>query len=299
MDELDRLITKAYFGHKEAQGQRIRFQSLLHPETLKGKTNAFKRSDTTFTRIEAYADLGFGEEFYQRMIRAEKDKEDEMMALAATHPLAEHFEQLERLGPRMWFCGAFIAASGDITRTPTVTAYWKGMGLDIIQVECPECKGEKTVGSGPARRRIQVPCEKCMGRDGESQGYVMMVPRKVPGKKDTDRKIPALKHVTTIGELIRTQINLSKGPLKRLYIVHRAKYDARYPDRPKTFNHRAALRIAQKVFYSCLWREWRLARGLPAPDPEAFEILGHPKEHMIHISDLYKDSTREFHTVPG
>ena len=97
-----------------------------------------------------------------------------------------------------------------------------------------------------------------------------------------------MPHVTKIGEQIRQQINRSSGgKLRAVYDRFRAEEDERFPDKVKLFRFKSALRKTQKVLYACLWREWRLAYGLPAPDPYAFGILKHDNGSMIRIEDLY------------
>ena len=101
------------------------------------------------------------------------------------------------------------------------------------------------------------------------------------------RNVPALPFVTKVGEQIRVQILRTHGKLQDLYYDHRAKYDAKYPDRQRMYNFKAALRVTQKILYACLWEEWRKAYGLPAPWAYAFAVLNHPTGGRITISDLY------------
>jgi len=103
--------------------------------------------------------------------------------------------------------------------------------------------------------------------------------------------VPALPHVTRVGEQIRQQINRSNGELRRLYERYRLFYDTKYPDRAKMFNFKAALRASQKILYACLWEQWRISYGLEAPWPYAFDILKHPNGHRITITDLYDKKT--------
>ncbi len=249
MNSLDEQILRAYFRMEEAQRQRLWMERLLHPEKFNWQKQGTPPpiSRTKMIRIEELARLGFGEAHYQAMTQSEAESKKELEDLARSHPLWTYFEHLKGFGP--YLCGAFIAASGDIERTPTVSAFWKGMGLDLLP-------------------------------DGT-------VPRRVRGRKDVERRIPALPHVTRIGEQIRTQMLRGGGKLKGIYDRQKEGLKAKYPDRAKLFNHKGALRNTQKILYSCLWREWRLGRGLPAPEPYAFSILKHDSEPPIRIEDFY------------
>ena len=204
-------------------------------------------TDTKRTRQDELAQMGFGEAHYQRMKAMEEQAYEDINLLASQHPLAGHFEHIKGLG--MYLCGAFVAASGDIERAPTVSSFWKGMGLDVLP-------------------------------DGS-------VPRRVRGRKGTDRRVPCLPHVSRVGEQIRNQMLRSQGRLYDWYILFKERYTAKYPDRPKLFNHKGALRLTQKCLYSALWREWRVAYGLPAPEPYAFDILRHNGK-LITIEDFYE-----------
>ena len=147
-----------------------------------------------------------------------------------------------------YLCGSFIAAGGDIERAPRVSSFWRGMGLDLV--------------------------------DG-------VPPRRERGKR-TVRPLPAYPHVTRVGEQIRHAILRSRGVLKSMYDTVRAEVDAKNVDRKKIWNHKGALRIVQKRLYACLWREWRLAYDLDAPDPYAFAILHHDDGHRLRIEDFYE-----------
>lgn len=181
-----------------------------------------------------------------------KMSQGEFEAKSLLEELAESHPLWEFIQPIRGFgkylAAAFIAAGGDIARAPKASSFWKGMGLDIV--------------------------------DGKA-------PRRVRGRKDTERKIPALPHVTRIGEQIRQQM-LKQNPFyKDLYDRHKADYLTRYPDKPRMFAHKHGLRIAQKVLYACLWTKWREAFGLPAPFPYVFDILKHDSGHMITIEDFH------------
>lgn len=206
-------------------------------------------SETKRIRIEVLGSMGFGEAHYQRMVDGEQTAKSEMVDLVHYHPLWPHLERIKGFGG--YLAGAFIAAGGDIARPGTVSSFWKGMGLDVLP-------------------------------DGT-------VPRRIRGGKDVDRRIPALPHVTRIGEQIRQQILRSGGKLYDIYVRYKERYTAKYPGRAKMFNHKAALRVTQKILYAALWREWRLAYGLPAPQPYAFDILKHDDGGYIRITDLYDE----------
>lgn len=245
--DLEQEITRCYFRMERAQSERMGAMRLWHPELVKWrKGEAPPVTAITVIIREAMDGMGFGAGYYDRMVDEEQTQRARMCELAQEHPLWQHFELLERMGTP-FFCGQFITAGGDVERAPTVAAFWRGMGLDIVNGEAP---------------------------------------RRVRGKKE-GRRIPCYPHVSRIGEQIRQQIVYSHGPLRQLFDEARARHIANHPDHSKMRTYKGGARIAQKILYSCLWREWRLARRLPAPDPYAFAILRHADDHLIRIDDLY------------
>jgi len=247
MNELDEKILRTYFQMDELQTQRLRFERLLHPEEFTWSKDMPPMSATTKIKIEELGKIGFGEDYYLKMSQGEFEAKSLLEELAESHPLWEFIKPCRGFGK--YLAGAFIAAGGDVSRAPKASSFWKGMGLDI-------------------------------DADGNA-------PRRIRGKKDTDRKIPALPHVTKIGEQIRQQL-LKQNPFYQdLYHQHKEDYLARYPDRARMFAHKHGLRIAQKILYACLWKEWREAYGLPAPFPYVFDILKHDSDRMITIQDFH------------
>lgn len=259
MFKQDELILRAYFRLEESRRQRLWMQRVWHPETMDWKKRGGPPPMTETKRIrqEELARLGFGESHYGAMGEAETAARATLEGLAREHPLWEHFSKLHLFGP--YLCGCFVAAGGDIQRPPTVSAFWRGMGLDLVVV------GD--VAMAPRRLRANVPVNKAL-RDALG-----------------DRIIPALPHVTLIGEQIRSQILRGSGNLYQRYLQFK---ELEPPDKIKMFRHKSALRKTQKVLYACAWREWRQAYGLPAPDPYAFAILKHGGDGgPIRFSDLY------------
>lgn len=247
MNNLDEKILRTYFQVEEYQTQRLRFERLLHPEKFNWSKDMPPMSTTTKVKIEELAKIGFGEAYYQRAVRGEFEAKGLLEELAELHPLWEFIQPIRGFGK--YLAGAFIAAGGDISRAPKASSFWKGMGLDI-------------------------------DADGKA-------PRRVRGRKDIERKIPALPHVTKIGEQIRQQM-LKQNPFyQELYYKHKADYQERYPDKPKMFAHKHGLRIAQKILYACLWEKWRQAFGLPTPLPYVFDILKHDSGRAITIQDFH------------
>jgi hypothetical protein len=249
MTRLDEQILRCYFRLEEFQMQRLRFESLFHPEKFDWKKKGAppKISETKKIRIEELKRIGFDEAFYQRMLEGEENEKEEMGHLVELHPLWEWMEPIAGWG--FLTGGKYIAVSGDITRTDTMSSFWKGMGLDIV--------------------------------DGKA-------PRRIRGRTNVERKVPAMPHVTRIGEQIRKQMMMQNPFYQELYYKHKADYVARYPDRPPMFAHKHGLRIPQKVLYGCLWMKWRECYGLPAPLPYVFDILKHDSGRMITIEDFYR-----------
>ncbi len=247
MRKQDEEILRTYFQVEEYQGQRLRFERLLHPEKFKWSGPTPTMSETKKIKLEELGKIGFGESFYQKMADGEKAARAELQSLAADHPLWPYIEPITGFGK--YLAGAFIAAGGDIARAPTASAFWKGMGLDVLA-------------------------------DGT-------VPRRTRGAKQTARRIPAFPHVTRIGEQIRQQMLRQNHGYHELYYRHKADYRERYPERPNMFAHKHGLRIAQKVLYAALWEKWRQVNGLPAPFPYVFDILKHDSGRRFTVEDFY------------
>lgn len=250
MHSQDEQLQRLYFRLEELQRQRLWLQRVWHPETFTWAKRGAPPPMTETKRIRQaeLAKLGFGEPRYQELVGEEAATKAELEREAQEHPLWPHFERIKGLGP--YLCGAFVAAGGDVERAPTVSAFWKGMGLDLLP-------------------------------DGT-------VPRRIRGRKDIARKIPCLPHVSRVGEQIRQQLLRSNGRLKTVYDAQRAALTAAHPERPKIRLHKSALRNTQKLFYACCWREWRLARGLDVPEPYAFAILQHAGR-PLRMTDFYDE----------
>jgi len=248
MRKLDEQILRAYFRLEEYQGQRLRFERLLHPEKFKWSGPTPTMSQTKLIKIEELGKIGFGEDYYQRMLAGEKEEKKNLEDLAENHPLWAYIEPISGFGK--YLAGAFIAAGGDIERAPTCSAFWKGMGLDVLE-------------------------------DGT-------VPRRTRGSK-VARRIPAFPHVTRIGEQVRQQMLRQNDFYQELYHQHKKDYQGRHPERALMFAHKHGLRIGQKILYACLWEKWREAYGLLAPFPYVFDILKHDSGRRITIEDFYRD----------
>lgn len=250
MHHLDEQIQRAYFALEEYQRQRLWLERLIHPEKFKWMKRGAPPaiSDAKKRRIDELAKIGLGEARYQELIRLEALAKAELEDLARSHVLWPHFERIKGFGP--YLCGAFIAAAGDISRVSTIAQFWSGMGL-----------GMNPDGTVPRRRRT--------------------------GPKE-ERTSPCLPFVSRIGDQIRQQINRTPGTkLRAFYEKYREHFDSKYPDRPKMFNFKAALRDTQKLFYAVLLMAWKEAYGQPLAMPYPFAILRHDLGHMLTIKDFY------------
>lgn len=270
MQALDEEIMVTYFKMEAAQSERLRMMRIWHPELMKWNKKGAPPLETWSKRykLQALQELGLSEAYYQRMVETEAVEKAKLEELASTHCLGPHFERIK--GVSMYLCGAFVAASGDIARAPTVMSFWKGMGLDIVSQTCPDCKGNGDL------------CRTCGGT-----GSVASVPRRERGNKAKLRRIPCLPHVSKIGEQIRQQVLRSGGKLREFYDRERDEINTTHPEYSKMRQMKHALRVTQKILYSCLWKEWRVSYGLPAPEPYAFSILQHDPSHLVTISDFY------------
>jgi len=132
MKKLDEDILRAFFRYQEAQRQRLRMERLLHPEKFDWKKRGGPppMTEVKRMRIGELAELGFDEEFYQRMLREEARAERDLCDLAELHPLWPHFSLIKRLRTPLTV-GKYVARGGDIARCDTVSAYWKGLGLSV------------------------------------------------------------------------------------------------------------------------------------------------------------------------
>ena len=247
MGRPDEGILRCFFRLEEFQTQRLRFERMLHPENFKWDKKGAPPPMSETKKIRI-EELGkIG--FGEAFYQ--KMVEGEKAAEDELKEMAEMhtlWPYMESIrGLGLLMAGKFIAAGGDIRKAETASGFWKGMGLDIVNGQAP---------------------------------------RRVRGKKDTERRIPAFPHVTRVGEQIRQQL-LKQNPFyHELYLSHKADYRARYPEKPLMFAHKHGLRIAQKVLYACLWEKWRLGYGLPAPQPYVFDILKHDDGHLIVVEDF-------------
>lgn len=62
----------------------------------------------------------------------------------------------------------------------------------------------------------------------------------------------------------------------------------KWPGLTDSHRHNRAFRHMIKLFLSHFWEQWRINLGLPAPEPYAFDILKHPKGHLIPARDMAK-----------
>lgn len=248
--KLDEEILRAYFRLEEYQSRRMRFERLLHPEKMNWLKDIPKMSEAKIIRINELENMGFGEDHYRRMAEKEKEAKDRLEGLARGHPLYEYMEPITGFGD--YLIGAFIAAGGDITRPPTVSSFWKGMGLDIVD--------------GKAPRKVRT-------RGKLEEGV---------------RRYPALPHVTRIGEQIRQQMLRQNSFYQELYYGHKDDYRQRHADSPKMFAHKHGLRIAQKILYSCLWRQWRLCYALTISEPYVYDMMKHDDGRIITLDEFYR-----------
>ncbi|MDY6835521.1 MAG: hypothetical protein SVY53_12050 [Chloroflexota bacterium] len=261
MYKLDEEILRSYFRLEKYQEDRLKLERIWHPEKMNWNTAPPEMCATTHIKLEELEKIGYGKDLYMEVLANEKAVRKEIEELATQHHLWVHTQHISCMGK--YLTGAFIAAGGDITRAPTVSAFWKGMGLDVLP-------------DGQVPRRIR---GKKLKRDKD-------------GNIIKERNIPALPHVTKLGNQIREQIMRSGNLTKDIYDEYKAYYAAKYPDRPNMYNHKGGARVAQKLLYAVLWEEWRKGYGLAAPWPYAFDILNHAREHKLTIYDFYGEKPK-------
>ena len=267
MNKLDEDILEQFFVLQTWRERRLRLQRIWEPETFSWAKDRPAETWSTAIWHRALIRAGDGPEQLPVAREEESMAKKGLEEMALLHPLWPHFERIKGFGP--YLCGAYVAAAGDITKAPSVSSHWKGMGLDVLP-------------NGRAPRRIR-------------------------GLRKVERKVPCPPHVSLIGEQIRQQMIRAGGRLYGLYIQYKEAYAAKYPDRvepleddgseeapselqpheksPRMHRHKAALRCVQKLLYANLWKEHRLSQGLPVPSAYVFDILGHKDE--ISIVDLY------------
>nr|AJG38125.1 hypothetical protein [bacterium enrichment culture clone fosmid MGS-K1] len=270
--QLDRQIRKAFLRYREIQHQRTRLERIHYPQIMDwevGTQEPPQVSDTNLLKQEVLSELGYSPAYFWELVEMENDMLPEFAELAAQHPLWEHFRWISGIATTLMVV-RYVARGGDVTRCPRVTNYWKGLGEDVLP-------------------------------DGS-------VPRRIRGRTKVKRRLPAMPHVTEVGELLRKAILTSnRGMLRDIYDREKPQYLEKHQYRtdkdsgeiqidpetgkpketPALWAHKHGLRIALKILDFCAWKAWREAYGLPAPDPYAFDILNHPREHLISFGDLY------------
>jgi len=257
MHKADEEILRTFFRLDEARRQRLRLERLLTPEVFNWTKRGAppRQSWSTLIKLEELANLGLDRAALEDWREVERKAKADLEQLARDHPLATYWEPIKGLG---WYLlGCFIAAAGDIERAPTVSSFWKGMGLDIVD------------GKAPRNTR---------GRRGAAQ---------------QERPRAAMPHVTLVGEQIRSQFLRAGGRLDAFYRRFKEEAVGKWPEGPKMRWHKHGLRVTQKLLYACLWKCYREAYGLPAPAPYAFEILQHRSE-PIRIQHFYEDGPEWF-----
>lgn len=313
----DEQIMRCFFRLMEYREQRLRLERMFHPEKFAWKKRGAppEMSWSTKLKLAELNRIGMGESLYEAYLTNEANERQNLCDLAIEHPLWEHFDRIKGLGP--YLCGAFIAAGGDIQRAPKVQNFWRGVGLDVLakcgscghhskshgpNTPCavPKCKCEAFVGTVPRKMRGtgDKTCGTCYHKEREHNGGVCSGVTHLPDGEQLpcecerfwERLVPAMPYIPYVGEQIRDQIlRTSTSKLHALYREFRAQEDDAHPTKQKMFKHKGALRKTQKLLYACLWREWRRAYGLPAPEPYAFEILRHNRNSLLRIEDLYDD----------
>lgn len=94
--------------------------------------------------------------------------------------------------------------------------------------------------------------------------------RPVKGEKlHYNKRMKAL--LFNIGE----QMLKARSPYAVIYYEWKEYYTENKPDWTQMRRHLAAFRKMNKVFLEHLWRRWRIAEGLPAPEAWIFDIGGH------------------------
>lgn len=182
---------------------------------------------TKHVQLGVLATLGQGAPELEEYRSGEKEWKGKLEELAKRHPLYSDLSRVKGLGP--FLIGCLIAASGDIGATKNVSGYWKSFGLDVLP-------------------------------DGSA-------PRKMRGKKRVERRLPAMPLVLKVSFLLSRQLLLAKGKAYGLYVKERDWYGRNRPQWPPIRQHKAARRVMEKVFLSCVWERWRNHVGLPAPNP--------------------------------
>ena len=91
-------------------------------------------------------------------------------------------------------------------------------------------------------------------------------------------KAPYSKRAKVVCWKIGDSFIKCNSPFRRVYDEKKAYYEANRPEWSPMRRHRAAMRVMEKTFLSCLWQVWREAEGLPVSQPYAQAHLGH-----VHI----------------
>lgn len=217
----------------------------------------------------------------QRYYREERDTYKDMEAALKTHPT---FSWISRVRG----CGATLACKilsrFDPVRAPYDSSFWKYAGLSTVPGEMYRCSTCSLERGFPVGYNVKGG-HKALGTERNCKGKLELVegadirvaqPRAVRGEK---RSHDGYAKKTLW--LLSQQWVKGGGAYGDFYGVMKEKVVQEKPGWAKGRQNYWALRKAQKLFLSHLWRVWREALGLPTPMPYAYAVMEHDEAGYI------------------
>ncbi|KKN24070.1 hypothetical protein LCGC14_0898460 [marine sediment metagenome] len=248
-----------------------------------------KRIDGTMLRIRSGKDPGpvpiLGRS-YNRYWTEERDTYKDMMAALEGHPVFHWISRVRGCGPTL---ACKILARFDPLLAPYDSSFWKYAGLSTVpgkMYRCTTCNLERGF---PVSYNI-TGGHKRLGTEANCKGQLELVedadirvaqPRAEHGQK---RSYDAYAKKTLW--LLSQQWVKGGGAYGDFYRRMKDKVVEEKPGWAKGRQNYWALRKAQKLFLSHLWRVWREALGLPTPMPYAYAVMEHDEAGYIDPWDF-------------
>ena len=242
----------------EISKSQLRWLVDMRDQVMKLRINAENRART----IEQGRDEG-SLDFFQNLGAMFSDMEDDIIRVAEdqikTHPAWDWLSKINGVGPLT--AAKLLAILGNVEDRENASQLWRYCGLAVVEVQCKECEGTGEVDGKP--------CENCQGRGIHGRREYFQ-----KGQKTQPYNARAKTQMYLLGNnLLR-----SGSKFAVIYDRARARYGQTRPYWTLSHQHRAALRVREKVFLSCLWKVCRRNAGLPIRPPYVIEYLGHTTE---------------------
>lgn len=121
---------------QEARRMRLRLLRIWRPDTMKWrKGGPPPETWSTILKRRAWNEMGMGPDTLDYWTELEERYKERLISLFEDHPLHDDLSEVRGLGP--YLGAALIAVAGDPARAPTVTRFWAGMGLGLVNGQAP------------------------------------------------------------------------------------------------------------------------------------------------------------------